>query len=48
MASVKQAEGAELGLFRTEADALLANVVEGAGLLNHQIATELEGLLRKK
>jgi hypothetical protein len=48
MESVKQAEGAELGLFRTEADALLANVVEGAGLLNHQIATELEGLLRKK
>ena len=48
MASVKQAEGAELGLFRNEADALLANVVEGAGLLNHQIATELEGLLRKK
>jgi hypothetical protein len=48
MASVKQAESAELGLFRTEADALLANVVEGAGLLNHQIATELEGLLRKK
>jgi hypothetical protein len=48
MESVKQAEGAELGLFRTEADALLANVVEGAGLLNHQIATELEGLLKKK
>jgi hypothetical protein len=48
MESVKQAESAELGLFQTEADALLANVVEGAGLLNHQIATELEGLLRKK
>jgi hypothetical protein len=48
MESVKQAESAELGLFQTEADALLANVVEGAGLLNHQIATELEGLLKKK
>jgi hypothetical protein len=48
MESVKQAESAELGLFQTEADALLANVVEGAGLLNHQIATELEGLLKKR